>query len=37
MDAVVLGYTAPELATVQRFLADAVGQVTDHRRKLAER
>jgi DNA-binding MarR family transcriptional regulator len=37
MDAVVIGYTALELATVQRFLADAVGQVTEHRRRLAER
>jgi len=26
-----------ELATVQRFLTDAVGQVSDHRRRLAER
>jgi DNA-binding MarR family transcriptional regulator len=37
MDAILLGYTAMELATVQRFLTDAVGQVSDHRRRLAER
>jgi DNA-binding MarR family transcriptional regulator len=37
MDTVVLGYTAPELATVRRFLAEAVGQVSDHRRRLADR
>ena len=37
MDTIVVGYTALELATVQRFLAEAVGQVSDHRRRLAER
>jgi DNA-binding MarR family transcriptional regulator len=37
MDGVVIDYTALELATVQRFLVDAVGQVTEHRRRLAER
>ena len=37
MDAIVVGYSALELATVQRFLADAVTQVSDHRRRLAER
>src|SRR5689334_15863140 len=30
MDAIVLGYTALELTTVQRFLAEAVGQVSEH-------
>jgi DNA-binding MarR family transcriptional regulator len=37
MDTIMLGYTAPELAAVQRFLDDAVGQVSDHRRRLVER
>jgi DNA-binding MarR family transcriptional regulator len=37
MDSIILGYTGPELATVQRFLSDAVGQVGDHRRRLADR
>jgi DNA-binding MarR family transcriptional regulator len=37
MDAIVLGYTTLELSVVQRFLAEAVGQVSDHRRRLAER
>src|SRR5690349_3371919 len=34
MDALMAGYTGLELATVRRFLAEAVGQVTDHRRRL---
>jgi len=37
MEVLVTGYTALELAAVQRFLAEAVGQVSDHRRKLAGR
>jgi DNA-binding MarR family transcriptional regulator len=37
MEVLVTGYTALELATVRRFLAEAVGQVSDHRRHLAER
>jgi DNA-binding MarR family transcriptional regulator len=36
MDAIVIGYTGLELTVVQRFLAEAVGQVADHRRRLAE-
>jgi DNA-binding MarR family transcriptional regulator len=34
MDALIVGYTAPELAAVQRFLTEVVGQVGDHRRRL---
>ena len=37
MDTVMIGYSPPELAAVQRFLAEAVGQVGDHRRRLGER
>jgi DNA-binding MarR family transcriptional regulator len=36
MEAIVVGYSGLELAVVRRFLADAVGQVGDHRRRLAE-
>ena len=36
MEALTAGYSLPELAAVQRFLSDAVGQVRDHRRELAE-
>jgi DNA-binding MarR family transcriptional regulator len=37
MEAIAAGYSALELATVHRFLADAVCQVTDYRHRLAER
>lgn len=36
MDAIVVGYSAGELAVVQRFLGDAIGQVAEHRRQLVE-
>jgi DNA-binding MarR family transcriptional regulator len=36
MDTVMTHYSGPELAAVQRFLADAVGQIGDHRRRLGE-
>ena len=32
MDAIVVGYSTGELAMVQRFLGDAIGQVGEHRR-----
>jgi DNA-binding MarR family transcriptional regulator len=34
MDTILSNYTASELATVQRFLADAVRQLDDHRRRF---
>jgi DNA-binding MarR family transcriptional regulator len=34
MDTILGNYTASELATVQRFLADAVRQLDDHRRRF---
>ena len=34
MDTLLVGYTALELAAVQRFLADVVGHVSDRRRRL---
>ena len=37
MDTLITGYSSPELAAVQRFLAEAVGKIGDHRRRLAER
>jgi DNA-binding MarR family transcriptional regulator len=37
MDTLMIGYSGPELAAVQRFLAEAVGQIGDHRRRLGER
>ena len=36
MDAIVVGYSGGELAVVQRFLDDAIGQVSEHRRHLGE-
>lgn len=36
MDAIVVGYSGGELAVVQRFLDDAIGQVAEHRRHLGE-
>jgi DNA-binding MarR family transcriptional regulator len=36
MDTVMTHYSGPELAAVRRFLADAVGQIGDHRRRLGE-
>lgn len=36
MDDIVVGYSCGELAVVQRFLADAIGQVSEHRRHLGE-
>ncbi len=36
MAAIVVGYSGGELAVVQRFLGDAIGQVTEHRRHLGE-
>ena len=36
MDAIVVGYSGGELAVVQRFLADAIVQVSEHRRHLGE-
>lgn len=37
MDAIVVGYSVGELAVVQRFLGDAIGQVAEHRCQLGER
>jgi DNA-binding MarR family transcriptional regulator len=34
MDAIVVGYSDGELDVVQRFLGDAIGQVSEHRRHL---
>jgi DNA-binding MarR family transcriptional regulator len=34
MDAIVVGYSDGELAVVQRFLDDAIGQVAEYRRQL---
>lgn len=36
MDAIVVGYSGGELAVVQRFLDDAIGQVAEHRRHLGD-
>jgi DNA-binding MarR family transcriptional regulator len=36
MDLLLVDYSAGELAAVRRFLADAVGQIADHRRRLAQ-
>jgi hypothetical protein len=34
MDALMAGYTTQELATVQRFLAEATGQLDEYRRRF---
>ena len=34
MDALMTGYTAQELATVQRFLAEATEQLDEYRRRF---
>jgi len=36
MDTIEVGYSGGELAVVQRFLDDAIGQVAEHRRHLGE-
>jgi DNA-binding MarR family transcriptional regulator len=36
MDAIVVGYECTELEVVQRFLGDAIGQVSEYRRSLVE-
>ena len=36
MEAVMVGFTALELAVVQRFLSDVVGQLVDDRQRLIE-
>ena len=36
MDAIVVGYDCAELDIVQRFLGDAIVQVSEHRRSLVE-
>jgi DNA-binding MarR family transcriptional regulator len=36
MDAIVVGYSGGELAVVQRFLGDAIGQVCELRRHLGD-
>jgi DNA-binding MarR family transcriptional regulator len=36
MDAIVVGYECAELEVVQRFLGDAIGQVSEYRRSLVE-
>ena len=36
MDEIVVAYSVGELAVVQRFLGDAIGQVCEHRRRLGE-
>jgi DNA-binding MarR family transcriptional regulator len=37
MDAILVGYSGGELDVVQRFLGDAIGQVSEHRKHLGER
>ena len=36
MDEIVVAYSDGELAVVQRFLGDAIGQVCEHRRRLGD-
>jgi DNA-binding MarR family transcriptional regulator len=36
MDAIIVGYAGAELDVVQRFLGDAIGQVSEHRRHLGD-